>query len=66
MKPRQFDLIVFDWDGTLSDSTGLIVLCMQSACADIGVPVPSKEKARLLSRSTPSPCVWNTPTRAAA
>ena len=45
MKPRQFDLIVFDWDGTLSDSTGLIVLCMQSACADIGVPVPSKEKA---------------------
>ena len=27
MKQRQFDLIVFDWDGTLSNSTGLIVLC---------------------------------------
>ena len=42
---RRFDLIVFDWDGTLFDSTALIVRCMQSACADIGVPVPSAERA---------------------
>jgi phosphoglycolate phosphatase len=42
---RRFDLIVFDWDGTLFDSTGLIVRCIQSACADIGVAVPSDEDA---------------------
>jgi phosphoglycolate phosphatase len=44
-RPRRFDLIVFDWDGTLFDSTALIVRCMQSACADIGVEVPSTERA---------------------
>ena len=38
---RRFDLIVFDWDGTLFDSTALIVQCMQAACADMGAPVPS-------------------------
>ena len=44
-RPRRFDLIVFDWDGTLFDSTALIVRCIQSACADIGVTVPSAERA---------------------
>ena len=44
-KSRKFDLIVFDWDGTLFDSTGLIVQCIQSACRDIGVAVPSDEDA---------------------
>jgi len=44
-RPRQFDLIVFDWDGTLYDSTALIVECIQAACADIGQPVPSRENA---------------------
>ena len=38
---RRFDLIAFDWDGTLFDSTGLIVRCIQSACRDLGVTVPS-------------------------
>jgi phosphoglycolate phosphatase len=42
---RRFDLIVFDWDGTLFDSTGLIVKCIQSACCDIGIAVPSDEAA---------------------
>ena len=42
---RRFDLIVFDWDGTLFDSTQLIVRCIQQACRDIGVPVPSDERA---------------------
>jgi phosphoglycolate phosphatase len=40
-RPRRFDLIAFDWDGTLFDSTGLIVQCIQSACRDLGVAVPS-------------------------
>ena len=44
-RARRFDLIVFDWDGTLFDSTALIVRCIQSACADIGVAVPSAERA---------------------
>ncbi|MCM5680872.1 HAD-IA family hydrolase [Schlegelella sp. S2-27] len=44
-RPRQFDLVVFDWDGTLFDSTALIVQCIQSACADLQVPVPSQNAA---------------------
>ena len=43
--PRRFDLIVFDWDGTLFDSTGLIVQCIQNACADLGLPVPDDQRA---------------------
>ena len=39
--PRRFDLIVFDWDGTLFDSTALIVRCIQEACRDIGAAVPT-------------------------
>jgi len=42
---RQFDLIAFDWDGTLFDSTALIVRCIQSACADLGEAVPSDQDA---------------------
>jgi phosphoglycolate phosphatase len=44
-RPRRFDLIAFDWDGTLFDSTGLIVRCIQAACRDIGTPVPSDMQA---------------------
>ena len=44
-RPRRFDLIAFDWDGTLYDSTTLIVRCIQAACSDIDVPVPSEEAA---------------------
>ena len=42
---RNFDLVVFDWDGTLFDSTALIARCIQAACADLGVPVPSERQA---------------------
>jgi phosphoglycolate phosphatase len=42
---RQFDLIAFDWDGTLFDSTVLITRCIQSACADVGTAVPSDAQA---------------------
>jgi phosphoglycolate phosphatase len=42
---RRFDLIAFDWDGTLFDSTGLIVRCIQAACRDIGAPVPDDQRA---------------------
>ncbi len=43
---RAFDLIAFDWDGTLFDSTALIARSIQAACADIGTPVPSDHDAR--------------------
>ena len=42
---RSFDLIVFDWDGTLFDSTMLIVRCIQAACRDLAVAVPSDADA---------------------
>ena len=45
MKTRRFDLIAFDWDGTLFDSTALIVRCIQAACREIGLAVPSDEQA---------------------
>ena len=28
-RPQRFDLIAFDWDGTLFDSTALIARCIQ-------------------------------------
>ena len=45
MLTRRFDLIVFDWDGTLFDSTRLIARCIQAACADLGAAIPSDRDA---------------------
>jgi phosphoglycolate phosphatase len=42
---RKFDLLVFDWDGTLLDSTGAIVSAVQAACRDLEQPLPSDEDA---------------------
>ena len=44
-RPRRFDLIAFDWDGTLYDSTGLITRCIQQACRDLGLDIPSDTDA---------------------
>jgi phosphoglycolate phosphatase len=44
-KPQRFDLLVFDWDGTLFDSTALIVHSIQDACRDLGVDVPDDAQA---------------------
>ncbi|MEO8754172.1 MAG: HAD-IA family hydrolase [Casimicrobiaceae bacterium] len=43
---RRFDLIVFDWDGTLADSTAPIVYAMKEACRDLGLRVPGDVAAR--------------------
>ncbi|HEY0202230.1 MAG TPA: HAD-IA family hydrolase [Burkholderiaceae bacterium] len=43
--PRRFDLIAFDWDGTLFDSTQIIVRCIQQAVRDVGGTVPSDRDA---------------------
>lgn len=44
-RPRRFDLIAFDWDGTLFDSTQIIVRCIQAAVKDVGGAVPTDEAA---------------------
>ncbi|HTY02475.1 MAG TPA: HAD-IA family hydrolase [Rhodocyclaceae bacterium] len=43
---RRFELIVFDWDGTLLDSAGAIVASIQAAAVDLGLAPPSEKRAR--------------------
>jgi phosphoglycolate phosphatase len=43
---RRFRLIVFDWDGTLADSTGIIARSLQLACREVGAPMPDDATAR--------------------
>ena len=38
---KNYDLIVFDWDGTIMDSTAVIVRSIQQAARDLGLPVPA-------------------------
>ena len=45
LRPRQFDLIAFDWDGTLFDSTAVITRCIQRAVVDVGGQEPTPEAA---------------------
>jgi phosphoglycolate phosphatase len=45
---RRFKLIVFDWDGTLSDSTTMIAEAIRHACRDLGEPVPDMLSARFV------------------
>lgn len=42
---RRFDLIAFDWDGTLFDSTAIITRCIQHAVKDVGGVMPSDKDA---------------------
>jgi phosphoglycolate phosphatase len=46
--PRRFRLLVFDWDGTLADSTTIIASCIQRACCDLGLPVPEETAAKFV------------------
>ena len=47
MKQR-FDLIVFDWDGTLMDSEAKIVRCFEAACGDANVTYPGNNEVRAI------------------
>ncbi len=42
--PRRYDLLIFDWDGTLADSIGQIVRSMQIAIAELGWPPRSDQE----------------------
>jgi phosphoglycolate phosphatase len=43
---HRYRLLAFDWDGTLADSTSIIASALQSACRDVGEPVPDDVAAR--------------------
>lgn len=42
---KTYRAVVFDWDGTVMDSTHSIVAAIQSACADLSLPVPDSRTA---------------------
>lgn len=43
---RRYSLVVFDWDGTISDSTAIIASSIQGALRDMGEQVPEDAAAR--------------------
>jgi phosphoglycolate phosphatase len=43
---KQFDLIVWDWDGTLADSTGMIAHALVEAAGQVGLPKLALQEAR--------------------
>jgi phosphoglycolate phosphatase len=43
---KQFDLIVWDWDGTLADSTGMITKAVVDAAEQVGLPKLDPAAAR--------------------
>jgi phosphoglycolate phosphatase len=45
MPVKRYRLVVFDWDGTLVDSTAAIVHAIRASAADLGLPTPSREQA---------------------
>ena len=45
-RSSQFDLIVFDWDGTVVDSAGMIAQCILDAADAAGAPRPTLDIAR--------------------
>jgi len=43
---KRFELLIFDWDGTLMDSIGWIVHCMQTAADRVGCTIPTPAAAK--------------------
>jgi phosphoglycolate phosphatase len=41
----KYQLLVFDWDGTIIDSASTIAECIQLAAGDVGLDVPTREQA---------------------
>ncbi|NYT62228.1 HAD-IA family hydrolase [Alcaligenaceae bacterium] len=42
---KRYEAVIFDWDGTVMDSTHSIVEAIQSACADVDLPIPETSTA---------------------
>ncbi|QYJ84831.1 HAD-IA family hydrolase [Shewanella mesophila] len=43
---KRYELVIFDWDGTLMDSVGKIVACMQQTATELNMMVPSETAIR--------------------
>ncbi len=43
---NRFDLIIFDWDGTLINSIDWIANCLQLAAAECNCPIPERQAAK--------------------
>jgi phosphoglycolate phosphatase len=43
---RRFDLVVWDWDGTIADSIGAVADAIIGAATDLDLPVPTVHQAR--------------------
>jgi phosphoglycolate phosphatase len=43
---RRFDLVVWDWDGTVIDSIGAVSGAIMAAAADLDLPPPTAQQAR--------------------
>ncbi len=46
MKKIKYDLIIFDWDGTIMDSISRIVSCLQASAQELDLAVPSVKSAK--------------------
>lgn len=46
LEPRKYDLVIFDWDGTLMDSIGKIIICIENMARTLALPVPSEGDIR--------------------
>lgn len=43
---HKYDLVIFDWDGTLMDSIGKIIICIENMARALALPVPSETDIR--------------------
>ena len=43
---NRFQLIIFDWDGTVMDSVPKIVTCLRNTAQDLGVEIPTEQQAK--------------------
>lgn len=43
---RKYDLVIFDWDGTLMDSIGKIIVCIENMARALALPVPPEADIR--------------------
>ncbi|MCL1089523.1 HAD-IA family hydrolase [Shewanella profunda] len=46
MKIKQYDLVIFDWDGTLMDSIGKIIVCIENMARALQLPTPTESEIR--------------------
>ncbi|WP_316369373.1 HAD-IA family hydrolase [Candidatus Thiodiazotropha sp. CDECU1] len=42
----KFELLIFDWDGTLMDSEAHIIECVEAAVRDLNLPLPGQDAIR--------------------